>query len=64
MQIKMPWKPQIHKFMPMLDGNTAIEYLTVDFPWTGYQGHFLVSPYSTIHILPSNPRTRGDWQFA
>lgn len=28
--------------MPMIDGNVGVEYLTVDFPWSQYPGHFLV----------------------
>jgi hypothetical protein len=42
LQVDTRWAPEIHKFMPMLNDNTGFEYFTLDFPWSPYQGHFLV----------------------
>jgi hypothetical protein len=41
-QVDLRWRPSLHRFMPMIDGNVGVEYLTVDFPWSQYPGHFLV----------------------
>ena len=36
------WLPELHKFLPMLDGGTGLEGLSVRFPWSPYKGHFTV----------------------
>jgi hypothetical protein len=43
LQVDTRWSPEIHKFVPMLNDNTGFEFFTLDFPWTPYPGHFLVS---------------------
>lgn len=40
--VRLNWKPELHKFVPMIDGACGIEFLTVQFPYTLYPGHFLV----------------------
>ncbi|KIZ02518.1 cellulosome enzyme, dockerin type I [Monoraphidium neglectum] len=39
-RVDLAWFPEIHRFMPMIDGSAGFEYLTVSFPWTTYPGHF------------------------
>jgi len=41
-RVDLAWKPEIHKFMPMIDGSAGLEGLTIQFPYTAYPGHFLV----------------------
>ena len=39
-KVRPEWHPELHKFMPLLDGNTGIEDLTISFRHTPYAGHF------------------------
>ena len=42
-KVEGAWVPEIHKWAPMIDGNCCLEGLTIEFPYTQYAGHFLVS---------------------
>ena len=48
--IALAWKPEIHKFMPMLNDATGVEGLTMQFPPTVDPGHFLEQGYNGIHF--------------
>lgn len=49
-QIELRWSPEIHKFMPLLNDGVGFEYFTLEFPWSTYPGHFLVSEAQLVAL--------------
>ncbi|KAI8466265.1 MAG: hypothetical protein J3K34DRAFT_460951 [Monoraphidium minutum] len=59
-KVDLAWKPEIHKFMPMIDGSAGVEFMTIQFPHTTYPGHFLEAGWNGIHLNQvSNGWVRG-----
>ncbi|KIY99225.1 hypothetical protein MNEG_8737, partial [Monoraphidium neglectum] len=49
-KITLAWKPEVHMFMPMLNGSTGVQDLTVSFNWTQFPGHFKEQGWNGIHL--------------
>lgn len=43
--LRAAWKPTVHRFMPMLNDRVGVEGLSMEFAFTKYPGHFLVSAW-------------------
>lgn len=43
-QVRAAWRPELHRFAPMLDGGTGLEHLRVEFPHSPYPAHLMVGP--------------------
>ncbi|GBF97581.1 hypothetical protein Rsub_10717 [Raphidocelis subcapitata] len=49
--VQAEWRPELHRFVPMLDGATGLEHLRIEFPHTPYTAHLMDPGFNAISFI-------------